>query len=104
MPEVSMANDTVRIIARIPAKPEKAAEVRSILLGLVDETRKEKGCISYELLHNHADSGDFTFVEEWANDSVFDAHLATPHVQKALSKAGSLLAGEPDIRRYTALA
>lgn len=99
-----MGSNTVRIIAKITAKPEKVAEVRALLLGLVDETRKEKGCISYELLQNISDRGDLTFVEEWASDSAFDAHLETPHVQAALSKAESLLAGDPDIRRYTALA
>ena len=95
-----MANKTVRVLARITARPDKIEELRSLLLDLVKETRKEKGCISYQLLQNKADPGDFTFVEEWEDDSVIDTHFTTAHVQDAFSKAASLLAKEPDIRRY----
>lgn len=42
----------------------------------------------------------FTFVEEWASDAAIEAHLSTPHVQSAFSKVHSLLANDPDIRRY----
>lgn len=99
-----MATKAIRVVARITAQPEKIAEVRSLLLGLVEPTRKEKGCISYQLVQNNSDAGDLTFIEEWASESAFDAHLASPHLQAALSKAPSLLAREPDIRRYTLLA
>ncbi len=95
-----MANKTVKVLARVTARPDKIEEVKSLLLGLVGETREENGCISYQLLQNKADPGDFTFVEDWANDSAIDAHFTTAHVQDAFSKAASLLAKEPDIRRY----
>ncbi|MEO7560406.1 MAG: putative quinol monooxygenase [Nitrosospira sp.] len=95
-----MANKTVRVLARITARPDKIEELTSILRCLVRETRKENGCISYQLLQNKADPGDFTFVEEWGSDSAIDTHLITAHVQDAFSKTGSLLVKEPDIRRY----
>ena len=95
-----MANKTVRVLARITARPDKIEELTSILRCLVRETRKENGCISYQLLQNKADPGDFTFVEEWESDSAIDTHFITAHVQDAFSKAASLLAKEPDIRRY----
>lgn len=95
-----MANETVRVVARITAQPDKVEEVASILQGLVGQTLMEEGCISYQLLQNKTDSGDFTFVEEWKSDAAIDAHLARPHVQEALAKAQPLLAKDPDIRRY----
>ncbi len=95
-----MANKTVKVLARITARPDKLEELRSLLLDLVKETRKEKGCISYQLPQSKADPGDFTFVEEWESDSAIDAHLTTVHVQDVFSKTASLLANEPDIRRY----
>lgn len=95
-----MTNEIVRVVARITVQPDKIDEVKSILLDLVVPTRQEKGCISYQLLQNKADPGDFTVVEEWTSDSAIDAHLITPHVQDAFSKASSLLATDPDIRRY----
>ncbi len=95
-----MVNKTVRVLARITARPDKIEELTSILRCLVRETRKENGCISYQLLQNKADPGDFTFVEEWESDSAIDTHFITAHVQDTFSKVASLLAKEPDIRRY----
>jgi len=98
-----MANRTVRVLARITARSDKTEEVKSLLLGLVGETRKENGCISYQLLQNNANPSDFTFVEEWASDSDIDNHFTTGHVQDAFSKAASLLAKEPDIQRFSVI-
>lgn len=95
-----MTSETVRVVARITAQPDKVEEVSSILRKLVGQTLKEKGCISYQLLQNKADPGDFTFIEEWMSDSAIDAHLTMPYVQEAFAKTKSLLAKDPDIRRY----
>ncbi len=59
--------------------------------------------ISYQLLQNKADPGDFIFVEEWMTDSAINAHFTSAHVQDAFSKAASLLAKEPDICRYVVI-
>ncbi len=95
-----MANNTVKVVARITAQPDKIEEVESLLLGLVGDTRKESGCISYQLLQNKADPSDFTFVEEWESDSAIDTHFITPHMRNAFLRAPPLLVEEPDIRRY----
>lgn len=95
-----MSKHTVRVVARIVARPDKVEELRALLMSLIEPTRKEPGCIAYELLQNKADETDFTFVEEWQDDAALDAHLASPHVREALSKTPALLAAEPDIRRY----
>lgn len=91
----------MRVVARLPAKKDKVGEVKTILRGLIGPTRKEKGCITYELLQNKVDPADFTFVEEWESDAALDAHLETDHVRAALIQLPELLAGEPDIRRYS---
>ena len=73
----------------------------SILSAVVEPIRKESGCISYELLQNRADQADFTFAEEWPSDAAIDTHLATKHIQEALSMLAGLLTDAPNIRRYT---
>ena len=99
-----MTTETVRVVARITAQPGKVEELKSILLDVVGPTRQDLGCISYQLLQNREDPGDFTFVEEWESDTAIDAHLVTAHVQDALSKAQPLLSVAPDIRRYVIIA
>jgi quinol monooxygenase YgiN len=99
-----MSKDGVRVVAKLLARPEKAAELATVLLGLVGPTRKEKGCVTYELLRDKADPSEFVFVEEWTDDAALDAHLATPHLQEALAKAKPLLAADPVVRRYVLFA
>ena len=95
-----MPENSLRVVARIKARPDKVGQVRALLSGLVEPTRRESGCVSYELLQNRADPTDFTFVEEWRSDADLEAHFATDHIQTALPKLEGLAAEEPDIRTY----
>jgi quinol monooxygenase YgiN len=94
----------MKVILRLAAQPDKVDELKAILTGLVAPTRKEAGCLSYEIFQNRSDPCDFTFVEEWASDAALDAHWATPHVQDALARGVPLLAAQPDDRRYIKIA
>lgn len=99
-----MPGDTsLRVIARVRAKTEHIAQVREILAALVEPTRRELGCVSYELLQNSSDPADFVFVEKWASAAAEQAHFVTPHVSVALQQLVGLLAGEPEIFRYSTL-
>ena len=93
----------VRVVARLVAKPDKVEALTAVLLSIVEPTRKEAGCQSYELLQNNADPADFTFVEAWESGAALDAHMKAPHLTAALGKLGDLLGAAPDIRRYSAL-
>ncbi len=95
-----MAEDTLRVIARVKARPDKVNELRSALNSLIEPTRKEPGCLSYNLLQNNEDPTEFAFVEEWRNDAALESHLSSRHFKEAAVKLSSLVAGEPDIRRY----
>jgi quinol monooxygenase YgiN len=95
-----MRQDTLRVVARIQAQHGKVNELQSVLSSLVEPTRKEPGCLSYELLQNNEDPTDFTFVEEWQSNIALESHFATKHFKEALTKLPNLIAAEPDIRRY----
>src|SRR4026208_639962 len=97
---IRMPENSIRIVAKVVAKPYSVDQVCSILIELVEPTRNESGCISYELLQNRTDPTDFTFVEEWETDAAIDAHLTTKHIRDVLTKLPGLISGEPDIRRY----
>ena len=94
----------MKVILRLTAKPDKVEELKRILAGLVPPTRKEPGCISYEVVQNNADPCDITCVEEWRDQAALDAHWASSHVQDALAKGVPLLAAAPDDRRYSKIA
>lgn len=93
-------DSSLRVIARAKAKPDQITQVRAILIALVEATRREPGCLSYELLQNHADVTEFVFVERWASAAEEQAHFVTPHLLTTLQQLTGLLASEPQICRY----
>ena len=99
-----MSRGTLRVIAILVAKPGKEDALRSVLMGLIAPTRKEPGCITYELLHNKENAREFTFVEEWQDDAALEAHFVTDHIRTALTQFPDLLAEELDLRRYILVA
>lgn len=99
-----MASETVRVVASLKAVDGKGSELIAVLMDLIRATRREQGCIRYELLRGSADASDFVFVEEWSSAAAFDEHLKSPHLQDAVKKATPLLAQSPDIRRYSLVA
>jgi quinol monooxygenase YgiN len=95
-----MPSSSLRVVARIKAKSGTVGEVRELLCGLVEPTRKESGCVSYELLQNREDPTDFTFVEEWESDAAFERHAASDHIKTIGPKLEPVVADAPDIRTY----
>lgn len=96
-----MPENTLRVVARIKAKPDRVGAVKNLLRGLVEPTRREAGCIVYELLQNTADPTDFTFVEEWSGREALDEHLSSEHIRNALPQLSDLAIEDADIRTYT---
>ncbi len=58
-------------------------------------TRKEKGCILYELNQGIENPREFVFVEKWQSVGALAAHLKTEHVKKLIAALGDILDGEP---------
>ncbi len=92
---------SIRIIARLVARPDSIEALRPLLLGMLEPTRKEAGCISYELVNNTADPAEFVFVEEWASQEAINAHMETPHLKGLVADSAPLLAAPLDVRFYT---
>jgi quinol monooxygenase YgiN len=95
-----MSENSIRVVARFAVKPDHVDHVKGMLAALIEPTRKENGCITYELLQNKNDPTDFTFVEEWTSKATLDQHLATEHIGNCVAQIGEHLKAEPDIRIY----
>ena len=92
-----MTAPTLHLVARIVAKPEKAEEVRELLLGLVEPTRKEAGCIRYDLHQDRQRPTEFVFLEEWTDEAALDEHLQMPYIQAAFARTEEFFAGAPEL-------
>ena len=46
----------------------------------IEATRKEEGCVRYELFLSSEDDVTLQFVEEWSDLDSLRAHVKTPHL------------------------
>ncbi|MDX2151925.1 MAG: putative quinol monooxygenase [Bryobacteraceae bacterium] len=96
--------NALTVVAELVAKQGREAELRAELLGLVEPTRKEEGCLQYDLHEHASEPGRFVFYENWTSDEALDRHLATPHLQALGKRAPELLAEPPRIVKYRRIA
>ena len=90
-----MAN--LQVVAIMTAKPRSVKLVSEALLALVEPTRSEPGCNSYQLFTSAVDPATFITVETWSSREDLNAHYQSPPVQQALSAVGDQLAQAPAI-------
>lgn len=88
---------TVTVVATFEARPGKEIELRQALVGLVAPTRKEQGCLNYDLHIHPENSTRFLFHENWTTKAALDAHLQAPHIQALLPRVGELCVAPPEI-------
>ena len=69
------------LTAKVKAAPGQEAAVKEVLLALVEPTRKEPGCLCYNLHQSKSDPAEFMFYEQWADKEALDAHGKTPHMK-----------------------
>ncbi len=81
----------IDVVAHIHAKPGQEAAVREILEGFVAPTRKEEGCLRYDLFVDLSDAGKFTFIEEWTSTAALETHSQSAHITAGRAKMPDLL-------------
>ena len=88
------------VIAMFQARPGKERELREVLIGLLAPTRKEAGCLNYNLHVSSQDPEKFLFHENWTSKAALDAHLQSPHIQDLLPRVDGLCIGFPQITTW----
>jgi quinol monooxygenase YgiN len=92
-----MNTKSLTVIAQIKAKPGKESSVRQELLSLVAPSRKDAGCLKYDLHQALDNPALFLFHENWTSKAQLDQHLQKPDLQAVLAKLGQLVAEPPSI-------
>ena len=89
---------TITVVAAFQARPGKEAELRAALLGLLAPTRKEIGCLNYDLHEAPVDPARFLFHENWTSKAALDAHMQSPHLKALIPRVDELCAAFPEIK------
>ena len=92
-----MPQKQITVVAMFLAKPDKIAPVHEALMALVELTRREQGCINYDLHQNSDDPRRFVFYENWACMDDLEKHRESAHLKTLVKQADELFAEPADV-------
>jgi quinol monooxygenase YgiN len=76
----------ITLVVTFKTKPGQEESVKADLLTLVEPTRKEPGCLCYNLHQSKSDKSQFLFYEQWADQKSLDTHSNTPGLKAVVAK------------------
>ena len=79
------------VVAKVVAKKDSVENVKRELLKLIEPTRKEDGCIEYNLHQDNEDPAVFIFYETWESLARLESHMNTEHFKNYVNAVGSLI-------------
>ena len=79
------------VIAKVVAKKGSVESLKSELLKLVPPTRKEAGCIEYNLHQDNEDPAVFVFYETWDSPASLENHMNSDHFKNYVNAVGDLI-------------
>jgi quinol monooxygenase YgiN len=65
---------SVRLVVTIAAAPGKGAEFARAFKPRCEQSRKDPGCLQFELFQSIFDPDKFTLIELWENQAALDNH------------------------------
>ncbi|SFH56260.1 Quinol monooxygenase YgiN [Tindallia magadiensis] len=80
----------ITIVAKSIVKEGKLETFKALAQEMVEKSRKEKGCITYQLYQDIHNDHVMTFIEEWEDMESVEAHQKTEHFEKNVPKMKAL--------------
>jgi len=91
------------VIATLIAQPGQGSVLQQHLETLVQATRQEPDCITYELHQDLENPDAFYMFERWADAAALHSHDGSAHIQAFRAAAGDLL-GHFEVKRLSLIA
>ncbi|WP_321424328.1 putative quinol monooxygenase [uncultured Bacteroides sp.] len=80
----------VKVIAKFFVKEDKVEEFLKLAGELVQESRKEAGCINYNLVQDLNNKQILVMLEEWESAGILKIHMASTHFTTIIPKMSLL--------------
>lgn len=90
-------SDPIIVIARAQVRPEAIASFIAAAQDCIAATRREQGCLAYDMHESVTTAGRFVSVENWETRADVDRHMRQPHLQAFLAVAGACVESAPVI-------
>ncbi len=86
----------------IEVHPERVGSARSAVIRMMEETRREAGCILYEFSQQVEAPHRFRVYEEWTDEAALAAHAETSHMAAFREALGEIGVISRDIVKFQA--
>ncbi|MGE4290589.1 MAG: putative quinol monooxygenase [Desulfovibrio sp.] len=93
-------NKDLTLTVRFHARPGHAAELEAALTELAGASRKDLGCLRYDLYRGG--EGEVLLLEHWAGRAYLEQHLAQAHVRRFRDRAEELFAAPSELLEWEA--
>lgn len=80
----------VKVVAKKHVNEGKLDEVIELYKELVEASRREEGCIKYELYRDEKDALTVAVIEEWENKDALNKHSKSEHFTRIVPMIAEL--------------
>jgi quinol monooxygenase YgiN len=94
----------ITVFAFMKAKPGRESELQAEMLKVVELTRKEKGCIQYDLHVHTGDPTRFGYYEIWDSEESLAGHAKADHMNAFREFRKDMIDGPIVIETYRKIA
>lgn len=84
-------NSSITVMARFAPKEGIESEVEGILRGMVPPTRREAGCLHYDLYRTTESPSAFVLFERYRHSEALEEHRKTEHYKSYRAVIANLL-------------
>jgi quinol monooxygenase YgiN len=98
--KVKDAKKPFALLVTIKVKPGKGKELETAFAPCIAATKKEPGCLAYELNRDPDDPTAYLLFEKWGNVAALATHLKLEHTTRLLQAVGPLSDGEIKAKIY----
>ncbi len=94
------AGKQLYVVTYVDVFPNFAAETGKQMQQFAEDSRKDPGCVRFEVMRDVERTNHFTIVEVWQNRQAYDAHLGLAHTKTFREKIQPGLGSPFDERLY----
>lgn len=90
-------DENLYLTARLKVKADKVEELKQAALAIVEDSRAEEGCISYNVHQSIEDETVFVWRESWKSKTDLDEHFEMDYVKNFFNLVNEVAAEPPQI-------
>lgn len=98
-----MADTSNSVIIEAGLRVVDAEAFKKLASNVIEQTRKEPGCLRYDLLQDTEDPNIFLFIEEYKDEEAFQTHRNMPYMAPFRAEREKLLDKFTGLRKLKAL-